>query len=1070
MNEKCSLSNLSRYLQVIGFLSLIIILIIVVYYYLQSNHSTILEKYEGYSRRDCVVYLKGDIADTEKCDATQGTSNYTDTCSYRFDGWSEFATYTDKDGKTIPYPKKIYTLTNTNSGSFTNPMFTNNCFKPNTSEEDGIPQEFEYNANNVVRYDEQGTSGNTAVGTNIFGGSRYSSMQFLNTANPTDNYNTLLDSICSASTKALGSLKDSVFYMFEFDGTTNKLANITSVALNDDQTTFSISSKYNVLSDLPPIITPLKDAYGIQYDTNAKSLKIFKKNNIEKEVLVYKFNYMSYVCPQSQIKNYMRARRMITPDKFIKYGAATTPNYSKIVSVGNTDINTDWNWSNYSSADFNQDFSVKLKNDLLTAITSRRTAIDRLFDNDVETAENNYNNAVTNYNAANTNSRIFSTNYPTFSSLIGMQKQNSPTITKMFNYISGYNVTNVNNFSLPTGGDLKDIDNSTDKYMIFNFTTYSTGGIGQTIYNINVPRNYTADILVIGGGGGGGRRHGAGGGAGTLLYHKNITLNGTYTIKVGEGGLGCASTPLSGKLIPGLDGANSQFIKSDGSQEYFAFGGGRGTTGGDYLANKNGGQGFLYNANITLPSNKFNDEVVFVSNKQYVNTLTSPEGCRGNIGGIQITNFKGGGGGGAGSAGMNHDAEATINDGYGGLGLAVDITGSAVVYAGGGNGSDFNGSVSQVFNPSFPTINMRGGGGYGSDTEAAQNGLDGTGGGGGGQGNDTAIGGRGGHGVVIIRFKFTNSFSNYSFGELTTDNTPLIDNKISTTLTLSRQTIQENILSSFIFLQKGKYRFRVDLVDLSGQNYFNNILSAELIIYDTNFNNNKIVIKNAIIGYKYSYNKASYFDIDIQNGKFYKLAFRYIYFNLSNYNINNVSFKIYCDNQRLDLSNYLFGGARINNDYINTNPNIMSLFSNVKYRDNSNANYTTINNTGIITYLNDQDFFNIKKYDDEVKRTFEYKMSILPAIIEKFKTDDSNIIYINSIIATIDRLKGGNNTINYNSHLPTSIRSIYNDATIIDIFGKNYERLVTKERVSNYSEISNTTTIRPKKIYVEAVA
>ena len=291
------------------------------------------------------------------------------------------------------------------------------------------------------------------------------------------------------------------------------------------------------------------------------------------------------------------------------------------------------------------------------------------------------------------------------------------------------------------------ISGSSYRYFAFPYTTDTTGA-RQTQYTITFPSNYTADILVIGGGGGGGRRHGAGGGAGTLLYHKNITLNGTYTIKVGAGGAGFASS-----LSHGLDGANSQFIKSDNSQEYLAVGGGRGTASDQYLASTNGGQGYLYSSAITLSSaNKFNGVSVAVSNKQYVNTLTSPEGCRGNIGGIQITNFKGGGGGGAGSAGMDHDAEATINDGYGGLGLAVDITGSAVVYAGGGNGADFSGSVSQVFNSSYPTIESRGGGGFGSDNGTPQAGKDGTGGGGGAQGNDTANGEKGGNGIVIIRY------------------------------------------------------------------------------------------------------------------------------------------------------------------------------------------------------------------------------------------------------------------------------------------------------------------------------
>jgi hypothetical protein len=283
-----------------------------------------------------------------------------------------------------------------------------------------------------------------------------------------------------------------------------------------------------------------------------------------------------------------------------------------------------------------------------------------------------------------------------------------------------------------------------------------SGSANTADYSITIERDTICDILVVGGGGGGGIRHGSGGGAGTLMYHKNIILNGTYNIKVGKGGVGALPTTQSPYAIFSTDGNFSQFVKNDGTQNYYAVGGGRGTSSDAHYANTNGGQGYLYDANLTLSTgNIFNGVAVAVSNKQYVNTLTLPEGCRGNIGGIQITNFKGGGGGGAGGAGMNHDAETTVNDGYGGLGLAIDITGTSVVYAGGGNGGDYNGTVLQVFDPSYSTIQSRGGGGFGSDTGTAQNGLDGTGGGGGGQGNNLAglNGGNGGSGIVIIRLK-----------------------------------------------------------------------------------------------------------------------------------------------------------------------------------------------------------------------------------------------------------------------------------------------------------------------------
>ena len=290
-----------------------------------------------------------------------------------------------------------------------------------------------------------------------------------------------------------------------------------------------------------------------------------------------------------------------------------------------------------------------------------------------------------------------------------------------------------------------------DRLISFPYTSDSTGLVGQTQYTFTTTENLICDILVIGGGGGGGRRHGGGGGAGTLIYQKNVIVNGTYTIKVGKGGQGCQS---SGSVTANTIGYSSQFIKSDSSQEYLATGGGNGGAGTIQAYTTNGGGTYTDDSNLTLnTTNKINGNIVSVVNKQYVNTLISPEGCRGNMGGIMSTTWKGGGGGGAGGIGMDHNEEATVFDGYGGLGLAIDITGTSVIYAGGGNGSDYYGTISQVFDPSYPTIQSRGGGGFGSDNGTPQNGLDGTGGGGGGQGFDNANGGNGGSGIVIIRYR-----------------------------------------------------------------------------------------------------------------------------------------------------------------------------------------------------------------------------------------------------------------------------------------------------------------------------
>jgi hypothetical protein len=313
---------------------------------------------------------------------------------------------------------------------------------------------------------------------------------------------------------------------------------------------------------------------------------------------------------------------------------------------------------------------------------------------------------------------------------------------------------------ISTTGTTSTTIGSTDRCVLFPYISDTSGLTGQTQYTFTTPEVLTCDILVIGGGGGGGRRHGGGGGAGTLVYHKNITLNGTYTIRVGKGGQGSqSSTVVTANTI----GYSSQFIKSDNSQEYLATGGGNGGAGTIQASTTNGGGTHTVNSSLTLnTTNKINGQVVSVVNKQYVNSLISPEGCRGNMGGIMTTSWKGGGGGGAGSAGMDHSEETTVLDGYGGLGLTVDITGTSVVYAGGGGGSDYYTSISQVFDPSYSTIQLRGGGGFGSDNGTPQNGLDGTGGGGGGNGFDNVNGGNGGSGIVIIRYRKANT--NYKIG------------------------------------------------------------------------------------------------------------------------------------------------------------------------------------------------------------------------------------------------------------------------------------------------------------------
>ena len=1073
MNEKCSLDNLSRYLRVIGLLSLIIILIIVVYYYLQSNRSKILEKYESYALRECKVYFTEGDTNIKNCDITQETSNYTGTCSYRFDGWNEFDTYTDNDGKTITYPKKVYTQTRTNTNDFNNPMFTNNCFKAytdetclsNTPNDNCIPPEFEYNANNVVRYDEPGTSGNTAVGTNIYGGLRYSSMQFLNTADARYNNTNLISSICDvAPNDALGSLKDKVFYMFEFNGTTNKLENIRSVTLDSNQTTFSPVSSDNVLTNLPPRPTDAS-FYGIQYDATNRNLpiKIFKKNNIPRNVAVFKFNYMSYICTNSQIKNYMRANRIIIPEKFIKYGSSTTPNYSKNVSIGNMTINNDWRWSNYSSTDFNVDYSDMLKTDLRTSRDARE---DEIYNSPANVsaranAKTAYLKAKQEYDDASDAQVNFSTNYKRFSSLIGLQKPNS--ITKLFNYKLGYKTTSINNYiTIPAGTTATKIDNSSDVCIQFPYTSDTTGS-GQTQYTLTSPTGgVVCDVLIVGGGGGGNMIIGGGGGGGAVLYATGVTIPaGSYTIKVGKGGSrnvnGSQSEAFGAICLGGGSQPNTSWPTPIGGR---AGGSGSGGSSGDVAGTFSGG-GVGASTKGTI-----------LSSGTLYNGSSGGNGCQLASSGSRPGG--GGGGGGARTAGKNavpieySTRQNWINagsPGAGGNGVLINITGTGYYWGAGGGGGIHVGQGG--------ADGGLGGGGGGS-TQGSSGGLGGTGGisaggnggsgppqdggnggahtgsGGGGSTFTGTSGSSGGSGVIIIRFKIKEGINNNSLGVLT-DNTSSSDTDITTTTTLNKSNIRANILSSFIFLQRGKYKIRAGLASPD------NILYSELIIYDNTTNN---------IVYSYGDNKQSYI-IDINDAKFYKLAFRYIYCNFTNDNINLSSFKIQCDNQGLDLTNYLFGGVNINVDYRNST--IMNLLTNVRYEDNNDTSYNKIR-----VHLDTINFFNINALKDESKRTKDYMDTGLDAIIRATYATDASIININSFVNKINSLKSSNNRINYVSELPTTSPSIYKDITIDEIFGKNFDRLITKDKVKDYNALfnANLNTRAPptKKIYVEAFA
>jgi formylglycine-generating enzyme required for sulfatase activity len=249
-----------------------------------------------------------------------------------------------------------------------------------------------------------------------------------------------------------------------------------------------------------------------------------------------------------------------------------------------------------------------------------------------------------------------------------------------------------------------------------------------------VPAGVTeVDVLVVAGGGGGGGTIGGGGGAGGLVYESGYTVTpgSSMTVRVGDGGLGGIGYNNPGQA--GQQGGNSVF----GTITAIGGGGGAGWIGHPPTDGGSGGG----SANSVPPGSGTPDQ---------------------GFNGGQSNANRGGGGGGASEVGENGGAGTGGNGGdglyYGNL--FGDIFGDSGWFAGGGGGGVRTGN-----GPA--SVGGQGGGGTGTTTSVkADDGLPGTGGGGGGAGyvgtNTDRIGGNGGSGVVLIRYRDPNTAKVYT--------------------------------------------------------------------------------------------------------------------------------------------------------------------------------------------------------------------------------------------------------------------------------------------------------------------
>ena len=270
------------------------------------------------------------------------------------------------------------------------------------------------------------------------------------------------------------------------------------------------------------------------------------------------------------------------------------------------------------------------------------------------------------------------------------------------------------------------------------------------------------DVLLVGGGGGGGsgKSGGGGGGGGGFVYRTGVTLaDGVYSIVVGEGGAGAQPNGSGGATQAENGGDSSAF-------DFVAHGGGRGGNAATKGAKGGSGGGGAPRYISTSAGRGTYAGGAAYEGEGY------PGGCSTNETRTGKSNFHlhawAGGGGGAGEKGGDavsngsgsSDQNTTGSAGKGGDGLPCSITGVEVYYAGGGGGGFADYSAP---NKGGTVAGGLGGGGRGSGSKTdsapypGTDGEDGLGGGGGGGGafgtNLNAAGGKGGDGVVIVRYR-----------------------------------------------------------------------------------------------------------------------------------------------------------------------------------------------------------------------------------------------------------------------------------------------------------------------------
>jgi autotransporter-associated beta strand protein len=250
--------------------------------------------------------------------------------------------------------------------------------------------------------------------------------------------------------------------------------------------------------------------------------------------------------------------------------------------------------------------------------------------------------------------------------------------------------------------------------------------------NANIGLDNEVEVLLVGGGGG---ASSGGGGGGGVVSQTVTASSGTYSVLVGLGGAGGTPSHV------GTNGANGENTTFNGVTAFGGGGGARAMSAGLPGASGGGAGG-----DCTLSGG------------------SATQGFPGGTGPSALSGTGASGGGGAGGAGVSGFTQVAYNTlyglsgqntmgGNGGIGTINSITGTSVYYGGGGGGGCNNNNLLQAVERAGQGGLGGGGRGANGDRINGVNGTANTGGGGGGGDWEATIGGNGGSGIAIIRYR-----------------------------------------------------------------------------------------------------------------------------------------------------------------------------------------------------------------------------------------------------------------------------------------------------------------------------